>query len=210
MTKYKLIFLCAFLIFTLLLCISPPYPEQLVLQHIPTVVLLLLLHTNRRLLTLSSFSYTLVMIFLGLHVIGARYIYSYVPYDEWCTSVFGFSLSEKLHTTRNHYDRLTHFSYGLLMVFPLRELLLRFTKASRTFINYVAVEFVMASSMIYELIEWMIAIVLSPESAEAYNGQQGDMWDAQKDMAFAACGAIIAITIIILRWRRELAQNTKK
>lgn len=49
----------------------------------------------------------------------------------------------------------------------------------------------MASSVFYELIEWAIAVGLSPEQAENYNGQQGDMWDAHKDMLLATIGAIL-------------------
>ena len=51
---------------------------------------------------------------------------------------------------------------------------------------------VMASSMFYELIEWWIAIGMSPEQAENYNGQQGDIWDAHKDMFLAFIGSVIA------------------
>ena len=32
---------------------------------------------------------------------------------------------------------------------------------------------------------------LSPEDAENYNGQQGDQWDAHKDMFLATLGAIV-------------------
>ncbi|MFX8262476.1 DUF2238 domain-containing protein, partial [Acinetobacter baumannii] len=38
--------------------------------------------------------------------------------------------------------------------------------------------------------EWGVALALSPEQAEAYNGQQGDIWDAHKDMLLAALGAL--------------------
>ena len=62
----------------------------------------------------------------------------------------------------------------------------------------LVVQFVMASSVFYELIEWAIAIGLSPEQAENYNGQQGDMWDAHKDMLLATIGSIVygVITLI--------------
>jgi Predicted membrane protein len=39
---------------------------------------------------------------------------------------------------------------------------------------------------------------MSPADAEAYNGQQGDPFDAQKDMAFALIGAL-ATTIFVRR-----------
>ena len=55
----------------------------------------------------------------------------------------------------------------------------------------------MSTSLLYELFEWGIATTLSPEAAEAYNGQQGDMWDAHKDMALALVGGIIAAAMTI-------------
>lgn len=49
----------------------------------------------------------------------------------------------------------------------------------------------MSTSLVYEWIEWALAMTMSPEQAEAYNGQQGDMWDAHKDMFLAFLGGII-------------------
>jgi putative membrane protein len=59
----------------------------------------------------------------------------------------------------------------------------------------------MATSMIYELIEWGVAIALAPGAAEQYNGQQGDMWDAHKDMALASLGAVVAMGVVMV-WER--------
>jgi putative membrane protein len=44
----------------------------------------------------------------------------------------------------------------------------------------------------------MLSIVLSPEDAESYNGQQGDYWDAQKDMALAFVGSLCMLFIICI------------
>ena len=55
---------------------------------------------------------------------------------------------------------------------------------------------IQAFSMIYELFEWGIAVSLSEGMAESYNGQQGDMWDAHKDMGLAMIGSMIAWIII--------------
>ena len=57
----------------------------------------------------------------------------------------------------------------------------------------------MATSLIYEWIEWLIAIQLSPEDAENYNGQQGDIWDAHVDMLLATLGAMITGGIYLLQ-----------
>jgi putative membrane protein len=61
----------------------------------------------------------------------------------------------------------------------------------------------MAASLLYELFEWVLALVLSPQSAEAYNGQQGDMFDAQKDMALAMLGGILALPALWPMGRRR-------
>ena len=59
----------------------------------------------------------------------------------------------------------------------------------------LAVLLIMASGLVYEWAEWGVALALSPEQAEAYNGQQGDIWDAHKDMLLATIGAILALSI---------------
>jgi putative membrane protein len=52
--------------------------------------------------------------------------------------------------------------------------------------------FVMSHSVIYELVEWLAAEVFGGDLGVAYLGTQGDAWDAQKDMALAAAGAVVA------------------
>ena|SRR5438045_3512316 len=199
MPAYQQRLLIAFTLVAAVSCLNPPYPDQLMLQHIPTVLLLTALLLSRKLWTLSKQSFTLIVIYLALHAIGARYIYSYVPYDDWSISLIGVSINTIFGTTRNGYDRLVHFAFGLLFLLPVRELLLKNTRASQRLSNYISLEFIMASSMLYELFEWLLAIVLSPENAEAYNGQQGDLWDAQKDMSCALIGGILALSMILMR-----------
>src|SRR3546814_1274524 len=44
----------------------------------------------------------------------------------------------------------------------------------------------LSTSALYELIEWGAAATFGGELGAAYLGMQGDIWDAQKDMALAA------------------------
>jgi putative membrane protein len=201
MTKHRATLLAGVAVLAGLSFIDPPYPHEIVLQHIPTAIAVVLLALSHRFVTMSERSFTLIVVFLIVHIVGARWIYSYVPYDEWSQALFGRRLSDVFGWRRNHYDRFVHFSYGLLFAYPIRELCLRHFGVSRRFANYIALEFTMATSMVYELVEWGIAMALAPDAAERYNGQQGDMWDAQKDMALATLGACIAIAIIALRQR---------
>jgi putative membrane protein len=187
----------------------PPHPVEQALHHSLTVLAMaaLLLVQRRRPLPYPSF--LLILIFLVLHSVAARWIYSFVPYDDWTELLFGVRLNELLGWRRNNFDRLVHLSYGLcfgpVLFARFREAGLGIRRAALT-----AVEVVLSTSAVYELFEWAIALALAPGAAEAYNGQQGDMWDAQKDMMLATSGAVIAVTIAVVLARRRSAPSFAK
>lgn len=131
--------------------------------------------------------------FLVLHQVGAHYTYSQVPYDEAWQALTGVRLDEALGLKRNHYDRLVHFAYGLLLARPVREVVQGLSGLRGWRSAYVALEFVLASSAGYELMEWLGADLLAGAAAEAFVGAQGDPWDAQKDMALAFLGALLSL-----------------
>ena len=144
----------------------------------------------------SRSGFILTIVFILLHIVGAHYLYSYVPYNKWLIHAFNVDLNQYFGWSRNMYDRLVHFSYGLLLFKITADVFSVSYPGNKSWkIALLALQFVMASSMVYELIEWWIAIGMSPEEAENYNGQQGDIWDAQKDMALATLGAIMAWVI---------------
>jgi putative membrane protein len=142
---------------------------------------------SHRRLPLSLISYTLIALFLCLHEVGAHYTYSEVPYRQW----FG---SGAEGAGRNHYDRVVHFAYGLLLAYPIRELVLRVANVRGFWGYFLPLDFTMSTSMIYELIEWGVAEVAGGQGA-AYLGSQGDEWDAHKDMLLASCGALLAMCV---------------
>ncbi len=161
-------------------CVGAPYPQQMYLQHGPTLVALAALPLLARRYPLSDAAFACLVAFLLLHVLGARYIYSYVPYDRWAAALLGRDLTSAFGWRRNHYDRLVHFAFGLLAVRPVWEACHRHLGASRRFALYTAVEFVLAASLLYEVFEWGLTLLLSPADAGAYNGEQGDIWDAPR------------------------------
>lgn len=176
----------------LLSSIHPLEFEAYLLHQVGTVFMLVLLFIIFKKIGLDFLSFTLYLLFLLIHIIGAHYLYSYVPYNDWIQQVFHFNLDQYMGWSRNMYDRLVHLAYGVLL-YPLTYRVFQvWLPTARPFTLFLLViQFVMASSVFYELIEWAIAIGLSPEEAENYNGQQGDMWDAHKDMLLATIGAII-------------------
>lgn len=180
--------------------VAAPYPEELVLQHVPTVLVLLLLLVLTPRLAISWWSFLCIMMFLWMHLLGARWIYSFVPYDDWTRLLTGSSLSEQFGWQRNHYDRLVHLASGILGV-PIASEALQRMAAMRPLGGVVlGVSIVLAVGAAYEILEWQLAVWLSPEQAEAYNGQQGDVWDPQKDLALAGIGAIVSAACFF-RWK---------
>jgi putative membrane protein len=177
MTRAQLWLLGAFGALVAATWINPPWPAEQALHSSLTAIAIGALWLLRRRLDTAQWAWALV--FLALHTIAARWIYSFVPYDDWTDALFGVRLSEAFSWDRNHFDRLVHFAYGVCLTAVLRQKWLR------------SLEIVLATSALYELLEWAIAMTLAPELAEAYNGQQGDMWDAHADMALAALGALV-------------------
>jgi putative membrane protein len=133
----------------------------------------------------SDRAYVQMTIFMILHAIGGHYTYSQVPLGDW--------LKDALGLARNHFDRIVHFSFGLLMLRPMRELGFRNDpKLGRFAKLYFATAGVATWSMGYEILEWAVAAIVDPGAGTAYLGTQGDEWDAQKDMGLALLGAFIA------------------
>jgi putative membrane protein len=111
---------------------------------------------------------------------------------------FGFWLKEAFHLSRNHFDRIVHFSFGLLMAYPIREIFLRVAHTRGFWAYYLPLDVTLAFSALYEIVEWLAAAMTNPELGAAYLGTQGDQWDAQKDMGIAAIGALSCMLITVI------------
>ena len=165
---------------------------------------------TRRWFVFSRTSYTLIFLYLCLHAVGAHYTYSLVPYDDWWRALTGHSLNGMVGWERNNFDRVVHFSYGLLLAYPIREIFLRVVEVRGFWAYFLPMDVTLSTSALYELLEWGAAATVGSELGAAYLGTQGDIWDAQKDMALAAGGAVIAMAITALvnrRARRDLARD---
>jgi putative membrane protein len=187
----------------------PIWPAEQALHHSLTVlaIVAILLVQRRHPFPLSSF--VLILVFLALHTVAARWIYSYVPYDQWWTALTGHGFNEMVGWQRNNFDRLVHLSYGMCIAPVLMRFFIDRRSWRSGWAGLVAVDIIISTGALYELLEWGVAAGMPPDVAEGYNGQQGDLWDAQKDMATAAVGAVIVIAIILvvraLRARRATA-----
>jgi putative membrane protein len=178
--------------------IGAKYLKDQPLHHVPTVFALGFLGWLAWKGRISDASLTAIILFIWLHILGARYIYSFVPYDEWTQNWLGVSIDEKFGFKRNHYDRFVHFCYGVLATVPQVELLEKRWRLGNWSAHFFSLALVLAAGAAYEILEWGVALVMAPDWAERYNGQQGDLWDAQKDMLLAGAGALLATTVMLL------------
>jgi putative membrane protein len=178
-----------YVIVWIVLAISPVDRKDWLLENLLAITLVLALVGTYRTFAFSDLSYTLIAIFMTLHAIGAHYTYSKVP--------FGFWLKDAFDLSRNHFDRVVHFGFGLLLAYPIRELLLRTAHVRGFWSYYLPVSATLALSGLFEVIESWVAQIVSPELGDAYLGTQGDVWDAQKDMTAAFIGALITILLTL-------------
>ena len=208
--RYSTILGIVFVLWWLALAIDPVDRAAWLLENLVALSGVGCLLLLRRRLLFSRVSYTLIFVFLCFHLIGAHYTYEKVPYDAWFESIFGCTLSSITGWERNNFDRALHFGYGLCLAYPIRELFLR-VAAVRGFWGYfLPLDLTMSTSMLFELLEWAVAVIFGGGLGQAYLGTQGDEWDAHKDMALASVGALITMCVtgaVNWRFQRDFARE---
>jgi putative membrane protein len=183
------------------MAISPWDRSDWLLENVLVFLAVGVLVWTHKAFPLSLVSYTCIFVFMVLHALGAHYTYAKVPYQEWLPFLAG---------GRNHFDRLVHFSYGLLLAYPIREMFLRIGNVRGFWGYFLPLDLTMSTSMLYELIEWGAAVTVGSDLGAAYLGTQGDIWDAHKDMALASLGALISMCITAMvnrRMQRDFARE---
>ena len=167
------------------------------LEVLPVLIVLPVLWLTRRRFPLTPLLYWLILAHAIVLIVGGIYTYARVPW--------GFQLQEWLGLTRNPYDKIGHFLQGLVPAMAAREILLRgrFVNGNRMRV-FLILCIVMAISAMYELIEWLVAVVFGEGSVD-FLGTQGDPWDAQSDMLFALIGAVTALLTLTGLHDREIS-----
>jgi putative membrane protein len=192
-----------FAFFWMSMAVAPYNRFDWVLENLLIWFALLVLIITYRWYSLHNVSYLLVALFLSLHTLGAHYSYSIAPLDEVLKAVFGFR--------RDNYDRIVHFSFGLLLAYPVREFMLRVMQIKDNWAYFQAAMVIVAAGAFYELIEMWVAMIVAPDIGSMFLGSQGDPWDAQHDIEMALYGAVIAmlITYLIYKWKKtnKLREN---
>lgn len=160
-----------------------------ILENILVLVFVPCLYAIGRYFRLSNISYTLIALYLCLHLMGAHYTYVETPFGYW--------LGDMLGIERNMYDRFVHFSFGFLLAYPMREAFIRIARARGLWGYYIPVDITFAFSACYEIFEWLAMAFLGEQSTLLFLAAQNDIWDAQKDMTAAGVGAIVMMIIVL-------------
>ncbi len=174
--------------------IDPAWRPQWWLDNIMVFVFVGGLVATYRRYPVSDLSYLLIAVFMCLHAVGANMSYSNVPIGAWISQTFGFARP-------NVYDRLVHFLFGFLLVYPLHEVLRRYSHLRGRWLIILPVDFILSYSAAYELIEAGVAWTMPPEDYDPFVGLQGDIWDGYRDMLCALSGAAITMALVSVKRR---------
>lgn len=172
---------------------QPLFPQDWALENVLSLAAAWWLLRHHRRQPLSNLSYSLLLLFAVAHELGSHYTYAEVPYDQWAQALWGGSISEWFGVSRNHYDRVVHFLFGLLCYRPLREVIVSGVRPQSTASYGYPLTVICTISLLYEIIEWTAAAAFGGDLGQAYLGTQGDVWDSQKDSALAAAGGALAM-----------------
>ena len=185
--QYPLFCLFIYILAFIIGAINPLYPQDWFLESILALIIIPILIFTYSKFRFSNTSYTLILIFSILQVTGSHYTYAETPIGFWLKDLFDFS--------RNHYDRIVHFAWGLLLYLPTLELYQKLSNNKmKTLFNYSMPLFILvALGGIFEAIESLVALVVAPNLGNAYLGAQGDIWDAQKDITLKIVGSLLAM-----------------
>lgn len=164
------------------LAIEPYSRETWFAENLPVWIVVAALVFTYPKFRFSNLSYFLMWFFLCFHTIGGHYTFSRVPFDFF---------NDLIGSERNNFDRVGHFLVGVF-AYPAAEL---FIRKGWTAFKWVAVliGFMAVSTWagLYEVIEMIYAANYGGDQASDFLGSQGDIWDAQKDIAMDMLGGLL-------------------
>ena len=193
--SHKLIY-AIYVIVWIIMAINPKYPQDWLLENVLVFFIFPFIIWMDKKHHYTLLSIVLFLIFASLHSLGTHYTYAEMEYFNIFTQFFGFE--------RNHFDRLVHFLFGLLLFRLLFEMITPGIKSVKTALLFTFT-MIISISTLYEMFEWLAAVTFHPELGIAFVGTQGDVWDAQQDMLFAIIGTLI--NLIFYRSYEKLLNN---
>lgn len=169
-----------------------------ILEVFPAILAFIVLISTFKKFQFTYLSYTFILVHCYILFIGGHYTYAEVPLFDWIKEVF--------NQTRNNYDKVGHFAQGFFPALIIREIFIRKQIVKRgTWLPILTVAVCLSISALYEFLEWFVADV-SGQSAEAFLGTQGYVWDTQSDMLYATIGAICMLSFLSKTQDNELTK----
>jgi putative membrane protein len=151
------------------------------LEVFPALIGMMILVATYRCFRFTKLSYAFILVHCYILFIGGHYTYAAVPLFDW--------IKEIGHQSRNNYDKVGHFAQGFVPAMIIREVLIRqHIVARKSWLAIFVLSMCISISVFYEFLEWFVA-VRSGQSADAFLGTQGYVWDTQSDMLMACIGA---------------------
>jgi len=199
-TRELVVLLVLYLIGFGLLAINPHDRADWALENLFPVSQLIAVIISYRYFKFTRLSYYLIFFYLFVQSWGGHFTYAEAAPFNW--------LRDHFQLGRNHYDRVAHFMLGFLLAIPIKEILLQYIQASRRWMNFLTTTIVLAIGAFYELIEWWVAVLATPNLGDKFLGTQGDIWDTQWDMFLALVGAAISLLIFGARHDTELGRTS--
>ena len=192
---FKKILVVIFFLFWIVLAINPVDPGIWVLENILVVTIFpLVLWLDRR-YSFNNLTYLSLTVFVILHLFGAHTTYNTMAYFTWVSDWFGWE--------RNYYDQVIHLLFGLMVFVPFFEIFYH-QGISRKLSYLIAFLFITSVGAWYEVLEWITMTLFCKQPDEICSEAitQKDIWDAQKDIAYAVIGSFIAIILHSI-WGRK-------
>lgn len=178
---HKLVY-ALYIVVWIIMAINPKYPDDWLLENVLVFIFFPFVIWMDIKYKYHLLSIILILIFASLHSLGSHYTYAEMEHFNAITEFFGFE--------RNHFDRLVHFLFGLLVFRILFEMITSDIESVKTALIFTFTMIVTISTL-YEMLEWLVVIIFHPELGSSFLGTQGDIWDAQKDMLAATLGALL-------------------
>ncbi|ABO51142.1 putative sodium-glucose/galactose cotransporter [Desulforamulus reducens MI-1] len=188
--KYHMILIVIYFIFFIWSVIQPYDFFTWFLEVSPAVIGLGILLITYQKFKFTNFTYNLILLHSIILMIGGHYTYAEVPLFNWLKDVFDLN--------RNYYDRLGHYAQGFIPAIIAREILFRKSIIKNGhWMFFIITCICLAISASYELLEFGVAM-LTVESAEAFLGTQGDVWDYT--VGYAICIGRRHFLTPIIKW----------
>jgi putative membrane protein len=196
---FKKTLVVIFFMFWVALAINPVDPGIWALENIMVVTVFPVVLWLDRHYSFNNWTFLSLTIFAILHLFGAHMTYEAMAYFSWYSEWFGWE--------RNYYDQVIHLLFGLMVFVTFFEIFYH-QGVSKKLSYLIAFLFITGIGACYEILEWITMVLFCKQPPEVCSEAitQGDIWDAQKDIAYAIIGSIIALLSHIL-WGRKTSKN---